>query len=99
VNEQENEIGAVIFNDFCLGKPVFTRDSKSVAYRAKKGEKWFLVLDGSPGPEYDGVLANGPTLRPDTTLEYLGFKQGAVYRVKHIPQTPGVIHKEFSSSH
>ena len=31
------------------GTPIFSPDSKHVAYEAKKGEKWILLVDGQSG--------------------------------------------------
>ena len=34
--------------------PVFSANSKRVAYVARKGKTQLVVVDGQPGPEYDG---------------------------------------------
>ncbi len=60
-----------------------------MAYAAKKGEKWVVIIDGQPGPEYDRIIAGGPTFHADGVLEYLAVKKAgekkALYRVKHVP--------------
>lgn len=33
--------------------PIFSPDGKRVAYAAKNGEKWLVVVDGHAGEEYD----------------------------------------------
>ena len=45
-----------------------------------------MVLDGRKGPAYGQIVEHGPTFRADGTLEYLAFKGGSIYRVKHVPQ-------------
>ena len=35
---------------------IFSPVSKRVAYYAKRGEKWFVVVDGVEGKEYDGYV-------------------------------------------
>jgi hypothetical protein len=37
------------------GHPVFSPDSKRVAYEARDGQKWRMVVDGQAGPAYDSV--------------------------------------------
>ena len=39
--------------DYIQDGPVFSPDSRRVAYLALKGKKWVAVIDGVPGPEYD----------------------------------------------
>ncbi len=52
---------------------------------AWKGDKCVVVVDARPGPEYDVISQNGPAFHADGVLEYLAFKQGTLYRVKHVP--------------
>jgi len=35
---------------------VLSADGKRLAYAAKKNGKWFVVVDGQPGPEFDSIL-------------------------------------------
>src|SRR5258708_40048333 len=47
-------------------RPVFSSDSRRVAYSAQKNNKWFAVVDGKPEQSYDwlnGVpgLGTGPS--------------------------------------
>lgn len=66
-------------------EPTFSPDSKHVAYEAKKGEKYLIVLDGQPGTEYNEIFGFSLTFRPDGVLEYLAAKDHSLYRVKYIP--------------
>ena len=50
-------------------------------YVAEKDTKSFMVVDGQPGPEYDGI-EGGPTFQPDGSIEYLASRSGILYRVK-----------------
>ncbi len=34
---------------------VFSADGSRMAYSARKGDKWFMMVDGRPGPEFDEV--------------------------------------------
>ena len=42
---------------------VFSPDGKRVDFGAKNGNKWFVVVDDKPGPEYDRIGA--PVFSPD----------------------------------
>ena len=48
--------------DFLVGGMVFSDDSKRLAYGGRRGNRFFLVLDGKQGDEYDA-------------LGYFGFSQ------------------------
>jgi hypothetical protein len=39
--------------------------------------------DGKVGPEFEGIIPNGPTFRENGVLEYLAVKSQDLYRVKH----------------
>ena len=41
-----------------VGVPQFSPNSKRLVYTAKQGNKWFVVMDGTPGPAYDGIGGN-----------------------------------------
>ena len=47
-----------------VGVPVFSPDSRTVAYSARHGEKESVVLNGRPGPEFDSV--GSLTFTPDS---------------------------------
>ncbi|HOK09763.1 MAG TPA: hypothetical protein PLJ10_08895, partial [Candidatus Hydrogenedens sp.] len=48
------------------GSPIFSADSRRVAYSAKRGGKWFVVVDGEEGKEYDGIGAGSLIFSPDS---------------------------------
>ncbi|MEN6644023.1 MAG: hypothetical protein ABFE08_16420 [Armatimonadia bacterium] len=50
--------------------------------RAARG-KWFVVLDGAPGPAYDDCF--GPVFPPNGKLDYLAVEDGVLYRVSALP--------------
>lgn len=53
----------------------YNRDGSLHAYTAKKGEKWFVVLNGKEGPPFDRVVA--PVFSPDgKKLVYRARKDG-----------------------
>jgi Tol biopolymer transport system component len=59
--------------------PVFSPDSKRVAYGAVRGEKMFVVVDGQEGREYDGIGEGDPIFSPDNKrVAYVAKRQGKV---------------------
>ena len=64
---------------------MFTPDGHHVAYVAIEDAKWLAVVDGEPGPEYDGILYGGPVFHSDGVLEYLAIRGRMLFRVKHVP--------------
>lgn len=65
--------------------PIFSPDSKHVAYGASKEEKMLAVIDDLEGVKYDMIMQNGPTFSIDGVLDYLGARDNSLFRVKHIP--------------
>ena len=66
-----------MYDDIMKGTPVFSPDGKRVAYSARKGGRWFVVVDGQAGPEYDGIMAGTPVFSPDgKRLAYVPEKGG-----------------------
>src|SRR5262249_8449138 len=45
-----------VYDGIMEGMPLFSPDSKHVAYMAQRGDKWLIVVDGVEGKEYDGFL-------------------------------------------
>jgi hypothetical protein len=50
-------------------------DNMHVAYGARKGNKWFVVVDGQEGKQYDGIV-KGSIIKfnPDGSIYYLAIK-------------------------
>ena len=48
------------------GTLVVSPDSKRVAYLARRGRKWFVVLDGVEGKEYDEIGEGSLICSPDS---------------------------------
>ena len=59
-----------------------------VAYVARKGVNLAVVLNEERGPWFDRVLDPGPSFKDDGTLQYLGVRDGVLYRVTHTPLVP-----------
>jgi hypothetical protein len=57
-SEQYDEIG--------LGTPVFSPDSRKVAYAARQGSKWFVVADGVKSKAYDDINPATLIFSPDS---------------------------------
>lgn len=55
-------------------------------YRAQKGDKKLVVVDGKEGPEYDwiGTLS----LSPGDVLEYPALKENSLYSIRYGPSLP-----------
>ena len=64
---------------------VFSPDGKRVAYAARKGAKWLVVVDGQQGAEYDEIGVGTLVFSPDGVLEYLAIKEGSLYRIRYEP--------------
>jgi WD40-like Beta Propeller Repeat len=50
---------------FEIGTPIFSADGKHVAYAARTGKSWAIVLDGHAGESYDSI--DSLTFSPDST--------------------------------
>ena len=55
---------------------VFSPDGKRVAYGRKQGGKWLVVVDGKPGPAYDGIGRGTLIFSPDSKHVAYGAQQG-----------------------
>jgi len=65
---------------------VFARDGRTLAYKARKGDQYVMVVAGEDGPAYDKIVNDCPAVLPDGTLEYFAVKQEAVHCVRHVPR-------------
>jgi Tol biopolymer transport system component len=66
------------YDNLTKSAPVFSPDSKRVAYIAVRGEKQFIVVDGVEGKEYDGILKGTPAFSPDSKRIAYGVKRWVV---------------------
>jgi hypothetical protein len=70
--------------DELIDSPVFSPDSRHVAYGAQRGMRKFVVLDGKEGPHFDLVALDPPlTFSPDS--------QRLAYVASSLPQMVAVV--------
>jgi hypothetical protein len=62
-----------------LGYFGFSQDGKHIAYTARKGGKFVVVVDGIERGEYTSVPA-GPVFRSDGVMEFLAADDTTLYR-------------------
>lgn len=80
--ERRNSMGLSEMWVPALTQPQFSPDSRHVAYSARQGDRWVVLLDNQPvGSRYEMVVHGGPSFRKDGTLEFLGMRQRVLYRV------------------
>ncbi|HOK09764.1 MAG TPA: hypothetical protein PLJ10_08900, partial [Candidatus Hydrogenedens sp.] len=70
---------------------IFSPDSRRVAYSAKRGDKWVVVVDGVEGKEYDGIGAGSLIFSPDSRRVAYSAKRGG----KWVVVVDGVEGKEY----
>ncbi len=84
---EEYEVPAVTY-------PRFSPDGRQVAFGARVGEEWVVELDNAPvGGRYDMIVSGGPAFHDDGSLEFLGTRQGSLYRVVAKPPSAGSRHE------
>lgn len=65
-----------------LTQPHFSPDSVHIGYAALQGNQWGVLLDNKPvEPKYERIIDGGPSFHEDGSLEFLGIRQGVLYRV------------------
>jgi hypothetical protein len=62
----------------------FSPDSKHYAYFARS-RNLAVVVDGQTAGVFGSLARGGPYFHPDGTLEYLGSRNGTLYRMTHAP--------------
>lgn len=69
--------------------PIFSPDSTRVAYIAKEEDKWFVVVDGHFGKEYDGIIDGSLVFSPDgKRVAYVAI-EGGIYTDKYFVVVDG----------
>lgn len=86
VDRRDGKKSVVTFNGREIGTyedtnfVAVSRDGKRFAFSAKRGNRWFAVVDGREGPEWDGV--RGMVFSKDgSRLGYVGVRDGRHYPV------------------
>jgi roadblock/LC7 domain-containing protein len=85
--------GGKEFDGIMAGTPVFSPDSKRVAYAAERGDKWVVVVDGAEGKEFDGIMAGTPVFSPDSKRVAYAPERGN----KRMAVVDGVEGKEYEA--
>jgi len=67
------------------GTPVFSADSKHIAFEINKNGKQLVMVDGQPGKEYDSVCKGAPFFRPGGVMDYLAIRDHSLFRVRCVP--------------
>jgi hypothetical protein len=56
-----------------IGGPILSPNGDRFAYAARTTSKWQMVVDGVPGPQYDGILGGSPAFSADDRrVAYVG---------------------------
>jgi hypothetical protein len=73
------------YDDIGAGTLCFSLDSKHLAYIAKNGGKYFVIIDGWPDQEFDHIVLGNAKLTFDKggKLAYLAVKDNTLFRVWH----------------
>ena len=80
----QNEAVGPRFDGILKGTVGFIPDSHALVYAAVRGEKTVVVVDGTQGPEYDGVLHGSLRLNKDGSVHYLAHRAGILYYVSYM---------------
>jgi Tol biopolymer transport system component len=56
----------ILYDGITEGTPIFSPDSKRIAYGVQAGNKQFVVVDGKKGEPYDGILESTLIFSPDS---------------------------------
>ena len=78
----ERLIGQIDFSSWIKKSFKVSPDSKRVAYAAKVGSKWFVVVDGKEEKQYDGIITIGGgkiIFDSSDSLHYLALKGESIF--------------------
>lgn len=64
--------------------PIFSPDSKRVAYTANVGKELFVIVDGEEGKRYDTIVKDSLIFNPDDpdSIRYLALLGSSIYTVE-----------------
>ena len=74
-NRWNQKADLVFADDNRSCSPVFSRDGTNVAYAARNGNRWFLVVNGEKSAPFDYVFGQ-PTLSADGSKVAFGARSG-----------------------
>ena len=77
----------------------FNPDGTRVAYRARQGDKQFVVVDGARGPDYDKIGKDNPVFSPDGKRVAYFAKKGDKWRLVLDGQEQPLLVDGFRSGH
>ena len=69
-----------------ISQPTFSKDGRHVAFivwPSWESQSGRVYMDGRPGPRYDRIPIGRLRFNPDGSTEYLGIREGRLYKVHH----------------
>ncbi|MBN2799581.1 MAG: hypothetical protein JXX28_10575 [Deltaproteobacteria bacterium] len=63
-----------LYDDVAVGTPIFSPDSRQVAYLARRGESWHMVTGGREGPPLPGFLEQSLAFSADGNSLVVGVQ-------------------------
>lgn len=63
-----------LYDDVAVGTPLFSPNSQHLAYLARKGQAWHVVVGGKEGPALPAVLDHSLAFSPDSTELIVGVR-------------------------